>query len=170
MARKSTPTSPATTKVKMTIAQLQEIVEKQEIVIQKLTDDAIRKDELIKTMEEKLAKLEGQISIESSLRYVRDRVTDELKQQLTNLQQYTRRYSAVISGIETVGNESLDTLRKEVENILTEANSSTTINDVDKFHRVGPKKDKVQDVIVRFKSHTAKENFFLSRKEIKNGE
>ena len=167
MARKSTPTSPATTKVKMTIAQLQEVVEKQEIVIQKLTDDAIRKDELIKTMEEKLAKLEGQISIESSLRYVRDRVTDELKQQLTNLQQYTRRYSAVISGIETVGNESLDTLRKEVENILTEANSSTTINDVDKFHRVGPKKDNVQDVIVRFKSHTAKENFFLSRKEIK---
>ena len=134
MTRKSTPSSPATTKTKMSIAQLQEIVEKQELVIQKLTDDADRKNAVIKAMEKKLNKLEGQISAESSLRYVRERVTDELKQQLVNLQQYTRRrYSTLISGIQTAENESHDTLRKEVEIILNEANSGTTMDDVDKF-------------------------------------
>ena len=64
-------------------------------------------------------------------------------------------------------NETHDTLKKEVEDIITEVNSSTTLNDVDKFHRVGPKKGNTQNIIVRFTSHTAKENFFLRRKQIK---
>ena len=39
---------------------------------------------------------------------------------------------------------------------------------MDKYHRIGPPKENdVQDIIVRFKSHTAKENFFIKRKNIK---
>ena len=38
---------------------------------------------------------------------------------------------------------------------------------MDKFHRVGPKKGNTQNIIAHFTSHTAKENFFLRRKQIK---
>ena len=38
------------------------------------------------------------------------------------------------------------------------------MEDVDKLHRVGPPKQGKQDIIVRFKSHTAKENFFKRKK------
>ena len=109
MTRKSqtAPSPTSVVKTKLTIAQLQEMVEKQDLIIQKLSDDAERKTDLIQSLEEKINKLEGQISIESSLRFVRERVTDELKQQLINLQQYTRRYSAVICGIEMMTMKSM---------------------------------------------------------------
>ena len=55
-----------------------------------------------------------------------------------------------------------------MEAILKEAASSTKMEDVDKLHRVGPPKPGKQDIIVRFKSHTAKENFFKRKKYIKN--
>ena len=56
-----------------------------------------------------------------------------------------------------------------MKKVLDEANSTTTIDDVDKFHRVGPKKDDKQDIIVGFKSHTAKENVYLKRKSVRWG-
>ena len=48
-----------------------------------------------------MVELEGQILINKSLDFVRERVTDELKSQLVDLQQYSRRYSVVIAGIKT---------------------------------------------------------------------
>ena len=54
-----------------------------------------------------------------------------------------------------------------MKKVLDEANSTTTIDDVDKFHRVGPKKDDEQDIIVRFRSHTAKENVYHKRKSVR---
>ena len=111
-------------------------------------------------MEEKLLRLEGQNISNNSLNFVRDRVTEELQSQLVNLQQYTRRYSVVIAGMRKGVNEN-----NEIEGILKEAASSTTIEDVDKFHRIGPPKDDKQDLIVRFKSHSAKEDFFYLQKK-----
>ena len=54
--------------------------------------------------------------------------------------------------------------KMKVEEILKEAASSTTMADVDKLHRVGPPKYGKQDIIVRFKSHTAKEKFYIRKK------
>ena len=45
----------------------------------------------------------------------------------------------------------------------------TIINDVDKFHCVGAKKDNKQDIIVRFKSHTAKEDLYRKKKNVRRG-
>ena len=157
--RKSTPV-----KTKLSLAQLQEKVEKQDEEIKKLQEDALNKNNTIKMMEEKLLRLEGQNISNNSLNFVRDRVTEELQSQLVNLQQYTRRYSVVIAGMRKGVNE-----KNEVEGILKEAASSTTIEDVDKFHRIGPPKDDKQDLIVRFKSHSAKEDFFICRKNIRRG-
>ena len=44
--------------------------------------------------------------------------------------------------------------------------SSTTLADVDKFHREFHKERK-QDIVVRFKTHDAKEKFFRRRNNIK---
>ena len=107
--------------------------------------------------------MEGQIIINKSLDFVRERVTEELKAQLVDLQQYTRRYLVVSAGVRTGIDE-----RTTVEAILKEAASNTKMEDVGKLHRVGPPKQGKQDIIVRFKSHTAKENFFKRKKCIKN--
>ena len=51
--------------------------------------------------------------------------------------------------------------------LIESCNSSTTLDDVDKFHRNGPVNDEnKQDVIIRFKSHYAKEQFYNNRKNI----
>ena len=42
------------------------------------------------------------------------------------------------------------------------------MGDVDKFHRNGPYRDGEQEVIVRFKSHAAKEAFYRARKTKEN--
>ena len=80
------------------------------------------------------------------------------------LQQYTRRYSVVVSGIEKKRGEKFEDLKKEIEGLVEKVQSSTTMEDVDKFHRNGPNRDGEQEVIVRFKSHSAKEAFYRKRK------
>ena len=125
-----------TPKKKLTIAQLQEKLEAQEETINKLQEELCRKDEKITKLESKISKLEGQVAINTSIQFVRDRVTEELKNQMVNLQQYTRRYSVVISGLKRNTDE-----KEEIKEVLKEAASTTSFDDVDKFHRVGPIKD-----------------------------
>lgn len=149
-------------KQKLTVAQLQEIVEKQAAHIEILEKSIESRDEKIKELGERMRKIEGEQMAQKSLDFVRDRVTEELKFQLTELQQYTRRYSVVISGLKTGINE-----KEEIKNIIEKVNSSTKIEDVDKFHRVGPvKEENLQDLIIRFKSHDAKEQFLKKRKNL----
>ena len=102
--------------------------------------------------------------INTSLNFVKDRVIDELKEQLTDLQQYTRRYSAVVSGLKMT--RSADELKSKVEEVVQELYSK--FEDVDKFHWVGLVKKDQQDMVIRFKSHSAKENFYIKRKQIRN--
>ena len=154
-------------KTKMSLAQLQEIIEKQSVAIKQLKEDADRKDNVIKTLQNKLLYLESEMCKNNSLLLVRERVTEELRDQLVNLQQYTRRPSAIIAGINKKEKETHNDLLKEVTEIINEVDSSTTLADVDKFHRVGPLKERKQDIVIRFKTHDAKEQFFLRRKNIK---
>ena len=61
-------------------------------------------------------------------------------------------------------NESREYLKSEIEKVIGEVNCTTTMEDVDKFHRNGRELSGEQDVIVRFKSHYAKEVFYKNRK------
>ena len=87
MSRKSKDSTPV--KAKLTVVQLQDKLEKQEEVIRQLQEDASNKNS-IKMLEKKVVNLEGQIILNKSLDFVRARVTEELKSQLVDLQQYTR--------------------------------------------------------------------------------
>ena len=105
MKGKSSSTAKTPVKTKMTMAQLQEKLELQEKLIIDLKEDAEKKDLLINKLETKINKLESEIAINKSLQFVRERVSDELRSQLIDLQQYTRRYSVIISGVHKNKNE-----------------------------------------------------------------
>ena len=115
----------------------------------------------------KIDKLEKDVEVVHSLLKVKDCVIDGVKGELYRLQQYTRRYSVVISGIEkTDRRESIEILRPKVEHIVNKVTSTTTVADIDKLHRNGPVKGTRQDIILRFKSHSAKEEFYKARKTL----
>ena len=64
-----------------------------------------------------------------------------------------------MKGIECRENEVRERkVEEDVRNLLQESTSTTTFEDVDKFHRNGPRFENKQDVLIRFKSHSAKEN------------
>ena len=118
--------------------------------------------------DEMMAQFKGEIMRLESKIYVQERVSDALREEVDRLQQYTRRPCVTIRGIDKANNEKFADLKQKVAHIIQSVNSSTTINDVDKFHRNGRVRDGKQEVIIRFKSHSAKEAFYKARKEQQN--
>ena len=139
------------------MALLQEQINAQNEVIN-------QQSELINQLVSKVNQQGYELQRHVSLIAVKDCVFAGLQKELHRLQQYTRRYSVVVSGIDKKRGEKREDLLKEVEDLVGKVESSTTMDDVDKFHRNGPNYDGEQDVIIRFKSHSAKEEFYRKRK------
>ena len=98
---------------------------------------------------------------------VRDHVVEALKGEINRLQQYTRRYSVVVAGIEKKKDETPESLREEVLKLVADVDSTSKEADIDKFHRNGRVHNgNEQEIIVRFKSHAAKEAFYRARKTL----
>ena len=128
-------------------------------------NDVINKQtELINSLVKTVTEQEIELQRHASLFAVKDCVFKALEKELHRLQQYTRRYSVVVSGIDKKKGEKKEDLTKEVEALVGKVQSSSSMIDVDKYHRNGPNKDGEQDVIIRFKSHSAKEAFYRERK------
>lgn len=154
--------------VKLNTAQLQEKVEQLELQVIQLLEDSKEKDRKLKKMEDRVLQLEADEMRNASYFSVQRNVSNLLSNRIAQLEQYTRRYSVIVSGIERKAGENKDSLRTEVDSLLQEAGSTAKVNDVDKLHRNGPRKGTQQDIIVRFKSHEAKEAFYKHRKNIKS--
>ena len=152
---------------KLSIGQLQEKIENLETQVLQLIDDSMRKDEQLKKMNERIIQLEADELKNASYLSVQKNVSTLLSNRVSQLEQYTRRYSVVVSGVKRKVNETKEQIREEVDTILQEADSTTSLNDVDKCHRNGPPHGEYQDVIVRFKTHQAKEAFYKQRKNIR---
>jgi hypothetical protein len=126
------------------------------------------RDEMIMKLEQRISALEYQYDVMNSLMFVRDRVIENLRLDLTRLQQYTRRPNVSVFGIPKEDNEKPEQLKQKVENLVTEINSEITMANIDKFHRDGPSNGDDQSVIIKFKSHESKEIFFKEgRKHMK---
>ena len=123
-------------------------------------------DNLIRQLEKKITTLEGKQMLADARLSVRDHVVEGLKGEIKRLQQYTRRYSVTVSGIEKNRQEKPEELREKVLKLVREVKSTTGEQDIDKFHRNGRIYDNDQDVIIRFKSHAAKEAFYKARKTL----
>ncbi len=124
------------------------------------------RDDTIQTLTKRVTKLEQQNEINKSTEFVKDRVIDELRAEVDRQQMYTRRYSVNIAGIEKRRGEKPEDLKREVVSIVNEVDSDVNESDIDKLHRDGPVNGTQQDVIVRFKTHSAKESFYKKRKTL----
>ena len=150
-------------------AKLQDVVIRLEQEVNRLSRESLEKDEKMKKMEERIAHLEYEQTKHLSYFIIHENTTELLQQRISQLEQYTRRYSVIVKGIERPpGQEQHTVLAEEVKKIIESANS-VPFTEVDKFHRNGPRRDdNDQDVIIRFKSHAAKESFYNSRKNLPN--
>ena len=149
-----------------------------ETILQRLTEQ----DERIQQLESINSTQEAQLRLMSSrvkalenhqyrmdgLMAIKDRVTELLSIRVNQLEQYTRRYSLIVKGLERPRDETAEQLREKVNEILQQSDTVVNMDDVDKFHRNGPIKDNQQEVIVRFKSHSAKEIVYRKRKSLRN--
>ena len=126
------------------------------------------RDELIMKLEQRLSSLEQKHDILNSIMFVRDRVIENLRKELTRLQQYTRRPNISVFGIPKVKKETHEQLKERIYNLVTEVGCDVSMANIDKFHRDGPSFGDDQSVIIRFKSHEHKELFYKEgRKKVK---
>ena len=163
---------PSTPKPKTT--NYSDVIQKLEQEVLRLSTQAAEKDTLVNNMAEKIKKMDERIvQLEydqlrnQSYFIIHERTTHLLQQRIDQLEQYTRRYSVIVKGIAANRTENQESLKTQVSELVEACNSSTKFEDVDKFHRNGPvKDDKNQDLIIRFRSHQAKEQFYNNRKNI----
>ena len=160
-------------KSESTLSQMSEKVVKLEEEIKRVRDFADAQANHIVLLEEKYVALEERLEKNERVRerdfsiaVLKDRVISELRDQLNKLQQFTRRPCVSIVGLKKARDEKFSDLKEEVQSLISKTDGSVTFQDVDKFHRDGPLHGPNQDVIVRFRSHAAKEAFYKKRKDI----
>ena len=146
------------------MAELLAKLEDQEVVIRNLTAQVKENRDRAAGMEARIKSLEDEAQRSLSFTLIQKKVTELLCERVSQLEQYTRRYSVIVKGIDVQRNETHENLKTEVQNVINGMNGTTTMADVDKFHRNGRREDNTQDLIIRFKSHSAKEDFYNNRK------
>ena len=152
-----------TTSSKMSYADLIAKVNEQERLINILVVARDEENTVIKNLNKRVTDLEAyQIKLESLL-FIKDHVSSLLSKRVSDLEQRSRRYCVNIKGLKVEANENL---MEKVHTLVGECDSAVTLNDIDKFHRDGEKNGNIQDVILRFKSHSAKEAFYKARSTI----
>ena len=149
------------------ISHLMKRIEALEADAQDQTMYNLLQNDKIRQLEKRVVKLEGELMQVNARFCVRDHVVEALQGEIHRLQQYTRRYSVVVAGIEKKKDETPESLREEVIKLVADVNSTSKEPDIDKFHRNGRVYNgNEQEIIVRFKSHAAKEAFYRARKTL----
>jgi len=128
------------------------------------TNDEILKQ--YKKQEEKIKKLEKNVKeLEETVKQ-KDHMIWELREDLDELQQYSRNRNAEIVNIpEKNGTETEENLLEVIEKIAEEGNIQFNRQDVDIIHRVpSKKKNRPRNVVVQFKTRTARNKFLENKK------
>ena len=160
---KKTPTAKAETLTDDLIMRINDL----EIQLKHQVLYNIVQNDKIKQLEDRTNSLEGELMMINARFSVRDHVIAGLKGEIQRLEQYTRRYSVTISGVEKKKEEKPEELREKVLKLVNEVKSTTNERDIDKLHCNGRiHNGKTQDIILRFKSHAAKEAFYRARKAL----
>ena len=127
----------------------------------------------VAALEQRNKLLENKVEVLESQNAVSSKVTSELTKELDKLSQYTRRSNIIIKNVFLPETETNEDVTKIVNKIIAkDLQLPNVVNSIDKLHRVGKPKEqngkKDQDVIVRFKSHSARYSVFNARKKTKN--
>jgi hypothetical protein len=84
------------------------------------------------------------------------------------LEQYGRRNSIRIRGIQEPDNTNTEITDAEVIKLATQLQVPITQSDINRSHRVGIKRDQQsRDILVKFVSHNVKVQFMMSRMKLK---
>ena len=124
-------------------------------------------------LEAKLVKQQQQI--DKLIKRVNQLENNLLKKKADDLETYSRRSCIHVNGLQKDDHENNDNLRKPVvENISSKTGISkdNIKKSIDKLHRTGKydQTTKTQPVIVKFTSHSFKEQAYFKRKTIKNSD
>lgn len=147
-----------------TLLSMKETVDKIELSVQHMSDqyDEIleemkKQNQDIKELRERVGRLENSGT---------QRVVEALKQEVNELQQYSRRQNLEVHGFPCLPNENLWHKLKEVSDQLGVA--ELTENDVEALHRMPGKPDKVPPILVRFTSRLTRDRWFQARAVLKD--
>ena len=135
---------------------------------------------LVNSLQSKIAKLEdNNIKLEKRLKEVEEKqaitshVNNQLNEEIDRLNQYTRSSNLIIRNVLLSEKESPKDVKSKVETMIcNEIKMPDIKSEVEKAHRIGKivnkEGKKLQNIIVRFKSHSAHYLMFNNRKLIKN--
>lgn len=134
----------------------------------------------------RVAALELQLQLQTSLVRVADRVSDELKYQM-DCMSMQRSPRLILSGAKVNDAETAESLKEKIKGAIcptkkfTDAVSGATAvtddklanlqkiaDEIDEVHRLGRPKGEYQDVVVSFKSNSSKKNLYGQRKDFHN--
>ena len=93
---------------------------------------------------------------------------EDLEKKIERQEQYSRRNCIIIHGLKEEKNES--TNDKVVKLFREELNEDVLLEDLDRTHRIGKKKDsssKPHPIIVKFARYNIREKVFKSKKKLK---
>ena len=93
----------------------------------------------------------------------------DLELSIDNNEYYSRRTCLRITNIPCEEKETSEEVLKKEKTIKEEAEVYTPEETIDRAHRVGPKKNKNQAIIVKFSTFRHRTLFYRARKELKNG-
>ena len=124
-------------------------------------------------MVEKNNSLEARVIQLEEKQAVTSHVNDLLNKEVDRLNQYTRRSNIVFRNVFVPENETIEKVEENVRNMIGKMGlPEDVVKDLDKAHRLGAVKQingkKHQDVIARFKSHSARYKVFSKRKSLRN--
>ena len=127
----------------------------------------------IKALETANQSLEKKVEHLESRVVISERVSEQLTTELDRLDQYHRRSNIIIKNVFLPENESDDDVKKVVTKIVkNDIVKPELLSSVDKHHRIGKVKEvngkKMQNIIARFKSHSARYSVYQERKKVKN--
>ena len=140
-------------------ASLEEQLKQQQLLIDKITSH-------INALESHVELLEGKIAIQET-------VSNLLEQKTDDLEAYSRRPCAILSGIQKPKKESWENIKTSVlENLQKTGLPLEEIEkNIDKLHRVGrfDHETQAQPIIVKFKTHSFKEKIYHQQKKLPKG-
>ena len=136
-------------------ASLEEQLKQQQLLIDKLTSR-------ISALESHVQLLEGKIVIQET-------VSNLLQQKANNLETYSRRPCAILSGIQKSKKESRENIKTSVfQNLQKTGLPLEEIENIDKLYGVGrfDHETQTQPITVKFKTHSFEEKSTTSKKSL----
>ena len=141
-------------------------------LIQSMKDKLLNVEKRLEELENKNKILEEKVVLLESEKAINNNVTKLLSEEVDRLDQYHRRSNIVIANILKPEHETQEELINKVHETLKDLSIPNVIPEIDKLHRVGKTRERngkqTQDIIVRFRTHTARYQVYDNRKRTTN--